>query len=239
MRCCRELIPSLAPMVGHPGGGFDVAQPPVTPPGQGVGWIAFAVEDHNACTGWNKWRFPEIGGPRRNAVVLEARAPVLGPIGKFALPMQKIRQVGLLVAELLTDFREVGAKIIEHIRMCACLEAVHRRIGGDAPGALVIVNHEKAAGMGEKIVQRAGDVIPQIVRVVEEKRPKDAKKYRFPQTCPFCGSEAVRGGGDGGEEVDRRCTGGLICPAQAVERLKHFVSRRALTTDLRTPSTIT
>lgn len=48
-----------------------------------------------------------IGGPRRNAVVLEARAPVLGPIGKFALPMQKIRQVGLLVAELLTDFCEM------------------------------------------------------------------------------------------------------------------------------------
>ena len=100
-------------MVGHPGGGFDVAQPPVTPSGQGVGRIAFAVEDHNACTGWNKWRFPEIGGPRRNAVVLEARAPVLGPIGKFALPMQKIRQVGLLVAELLTDFREVGAPRVE------------------------------------------------------------------------------------------------------------------------------
>src|SRR4029453_740415 len=74
---------------------------------------------------------------------------------------------------------------------------------------------------------RAGDVIPQIVRVIEDKRPKDAKAYKFPHTCPFCGSEAVRGAGDGDDEVDRRCTGGLICPAQAVERLKHFVSRRA------------
>src|SRR4051812_1863083 len=71
------------------------------------------------------------------------------------------------------------------------------------------------------IVQRAGDVIPQIVGVVLEKRPKDAEPYEFPEKCPVCGSLAVR------EErmAARRCTGGLICPAQAVERLKHFVSR--------------
>ncbi|MEP7211406.1 MAG: NAD-dependent DNA ligase LigA [Alphaproteobacteria bacterium] len=77
------------------------------------------------------------------------------------------------------------------------------------------------------IVQRAGDVIPQIVRVVEDKRPKNAHAFKFPHVCPSCGSEAVRGTGEGEEDVDRRCTGGLICPAQAVERLKHFVSRRA------------
>ncbi len=73
------------------------------------------------------------------------------------------------------------------------------------------------------IVQRAGDVIPQIVEAVLDKRPKDAKPYEFPGHCPVCNSEAVR---DEGEAV-RRCTGGLICPAQAVERLKHFVSRNA------------
>ncbi|HZT89358.1 MAG TPA: NAD-dependent DNA ligase LigA [Stellaceae bacterium] len=71
------------------------------------------------------------------------------------------------------------------------------------------------------IVQRAGDVIPQIVGVVMERRPTDAEPYRFPDHCPICGSLAVRESG----MVARRCTGGLICAAQAVERLKHFVAR--------------
>lgn len=72
-------------------------------------------------------------------------------------------------------------------------------------------------------IQRAGDVIPQVLGPVLEKRPKDAKKYIFPEVCPVCKSKAVREEG----EVAKRCTGGLICGAQAVERLKHFVSRLA------------
>ncbi len=73
------------------------------------------------------------------------------------------------------------------------------------------------------VVQRAGDVIPQVVEAVKAKRPKGAKPFRFPAECPRCGSLAVREEG----EVAWRCTGGLICPAQAVQRLKHFVSRNA------------
>jgi len=73
------------------------------------------------------------------------------------------------------------------------------------------------------VVQRAGDVIPQVVEVVAAKRPKWAEKYEFPHVCPECGSQAVREEG----EAIRRCTGGLICPAQSVERIKHFVSRTA------------
>jgi DNA ligase (NAD+) len=79
------------------------------------------------------------------------------------------------------------------------------------------------------IVQRAGDVIPQIVGMVTERRPKGAKPYKFPDKCPACGSHAVREINEktGEPEAARRCTGGLVCPAQAVERLKHFVSRHA------------
>ena len=73
------------------------------------------------------------------------------------------------------------------------------------------------------IIQRAGDVIPQVLGVVIEKRKRGAKAYLFPETCPECGSHAVREAG----EVVKRCTGGLICRAQAVERLRHFVSRDA------------
>ncbi len=79
------------------------------------------------------------------------------------------------------------------------------------------------------IVQRAGDVIPQVVRVLADKRAADAQPYMFPKRCPACGSPAVRerDAVSGEPDVVRRCTGGLICPAQAKERLKHFVSRNA------------
>ncbi|PTW51901.1 NAD-dependent DNA ligase LigA [Rhodovulum kholense] len=72
-------------------------------------------------------------------------------------------------------------------------------------------------------VYRAGDVIPKVADVDLAKRPEGTEPYRFPTECPECGSEAIREEGD----AVRRCSGGLICPAQAVERLKHFVSRGA------------
>lgn len=77
------------------------------------------------------------------------------------------------------------------------------------------------------VLQRAGDVIPQILRVVDPERPGRADAYKMRDDCPECHSLAIRPDG----EVARRCTGGLICPAQAVERLKHFVSRQALEID--------
>jgi DNA ligase (NAD+) len=71
------------------------------------------------------------------------------------------------------------------------------------------------------VIQRAGDVIPQVVSVVLDRRPANTEPYKFPDKCPRCGSLVVREPGF----VARRCTGGLICPAQAVERLKYFVAR--------------
>ena len=78
-------------------------------------------------------------------------------------------------------------------------------------------------------VQRAGDVIPQILGPILDKRPEDSKPYVFPEICPVCGSAAVReiDPKTGTADVVRRCTGGLVCTAQVVERLKHFASRNA------------
>ncbi|RJG44586.1 NAD-dependent DNA ligase LigA [Mesorhizobium sp. DCY119] len=79
------------------------------------------------------------------------------------------------------------------------------------------------------IVQRAGDVIPQVLDVIMEKRPKVAVPYEFPKKCPVCGSHAVREKNEKTGKLDSvtRCTGGFVCRAQAVEHLKHFVSRAA------------
>ncbi|MGA9138156.1 MAG: NAD-dependent DNA ligase LigA [Methylovirgula sp.] len=107
-------------------------------------------------------------------------------------------------------------------------------VGGVVVANATLHNEDEIARKDVRIgdwvrIQRAGDVIPQVLGPILEKRPKDAKPYRFPTKCPVCGSAAIReiDPKTGTADVVRRCTGGLICPAQAVERLKHFVSRHA------------
>ena len=73
-------------------------------------------------------------------------------------------------------------------------------------------------------VRRAGDVIPEVIRVVPERRPEETQRFTLPERCPACGSEALRGEG----EAAVRCTGGLVCPAQRKQAIRHFASRRAL-----------
>ncbi len=98
--------------------------------------------------------------------------------------------------------------------------------GCDANG--IPIRDGKDIRVGDWVqVYRAGDVIPKVADVDLSRRPDDSEAYVFPTTCPECGSTALREEGD----AVRRCTGGMICPAQAVEKLKHFVSRKAFDID--------
>ncbi|UYV39551.1 NAD-dependent DNA ligase LigA [Rhodobacteraceae bacterium D3-12] len=98
--------------------------------------------------------------------------------------------------------------------------------GRDSKGE--VIRDGKDIRIGDWVqVYRAGDVIPKVADVDLSKRAEGAEPYVFPVVCPECGSEAIREEGD----AVRRCSGGMICPAQAVEKLKHFVSRKAFDID--------
>jgi DNA ligase (NAD+) len=155
-------------------------------------------------------------------IALQRRLGFVGRAPRWAIAWKfPAEQAVTILRDIRIQVGRTGA-----LTPVAELEPVN--VGGVLVTRATLHNEDEIARKDVRIgdtvmLQRAGDVIPQILGILPDKRPEGAAPWMPPDTCPVCGSLALRPPG----EVVRRCTGGLICPAQTVERLIHFVSRGA------------
>ena len=131
--------------------------------------------------------------------------------------------------EALTTVRDVEFQVGRTGAVTPVARLAPVEVGGVVVSNATLHNMDevrrKDVHIGDTVyVRRAGDVIPEIVRVLPERRPKDAREVVLPKHCPVCGSDVIKPEG----EAVARCTGGLFCPAQRKEAIKHFASRRAM-----------
>ena len=156
---------------------------------------------------------------QRNALGIRSRSPRWAIAGKF-----KAQQATTLVQNIIPSVGRTGA-----VTPVARLEPVN--VGGVVVTNATLHNQDeidrKDVRVGDTVlIQRAGDVIPEVVKVIPAKRPPETKKYQLPTACPSCGQEVFRPEG----EVVARCQN-LSCPAQVKGRIEHFVSKGALDID--------
>jgi DNA ligase (NAD+) len=156
---------------------------------------------------------------QRNALGIRSRSPRWAIAGKF-----KAQQATTLVQNIIPSVGRTGA-----VTPVARLEPVN--VGGVVVTNATLHNQDeidrKDVRVGDTVlIQRAGDVIPEVVKVITAKRPPETKKYQLPTACPSCGQEVFRPEG----EVVARCQN-LSCPAQVKGRIEHFVSKGALDID--------